>query len=254
MTESPDADVNRRYWDEQSAAYQAEHRESIGGGLAEAWGVWRRPEAELGVLGDVGGRDVLELGCGAAQWSIALAGRGARVTGLDQSEQQLRHAREAAQAAGVELALLQASAEAVPSPDASFDVVFCDHGAIGWADPLLLIPEAARLLRPGGLLAWCWGTPLLEACWPLDAQSPGTKLVRDIFGMHRFVDATDGTVLFMLPHSETVAALTRAGLVVESLLELRPPPDATSTYRPEPEQLDWARRWPMEEIWRARKP
>jgi len=254
MTSSPDADVNRRFWDDRSAGYQAEHRESIGGELAEAWGVWRIPEAELGVLGDVAGRDVLELGCGAAQWAIALAGRGARVTGLDQSEQQLRHAREAADAAGVELALVQASAEAVPLPDASFDVVFCDHGAIGWADPLLLIPEAARLLRPGGLLAWCWGTPVLEACWALDAPSAGTKLVRDMFDMHRFVDGTDGTVLFMLPHADTIAALRGAGLVVESLLELRPPPDATSTYRPEPEQLDWARRWPMEEIWRARKP
>ena len=205
------------------------------------------------MLGDVAGRDVLELGCGAAQWSIALAMRDARVTGLDLSAEQLRHARAAADAAGVEVAFVEASAENVPLPDGSFDLVFCDHGAIGWADPLVLIPEAARLLRPGGLLAWCWGTPLVEACWPLDAEQPATELVRDMFGMHRFVDATDGTVLFMLPHAETFAALTGAGLLVESLLELRPPPGATSTWRA-PEALDWARRWPMEEIWRARKP
>ncbi|MGI9184330.1 MAG: RNA polymerase sigma factor [Solirubrobacteraceae bacterium] len=42
----------------------------------DAWGVWQRPESELNVLGDVAGRDVLELGCGAAQWSIALRERG----------------------------------------------------------------------------------------------------------------------------------------------------------------------------------
>jgi SAM-dependent methyltransferase len=205
------------------------------------------------VLGDVAGLDVLELGCGAAQWSIALAARGARVTGLDLSGEQLRQAREAAAAAGVEIELVQASAEDVPLADASFDVVFCDHGAIGWADPLVLIPECARLLRSGGLLAWCWGTPMLESCWPLDAERAGTTLVRDYFGMHRYVDETDGSITFMLPHSDTIAALRGAGLVVESLLELRPPPDATSTYRPEPEELEWARRWPMEEIWRARK-
>jgi SAM-dependent methyltransferase len=216
--------------------------------------VWRIPEAELAVLGDVAGLDVLELGCGAAQWSIALAGRGARVTGLDVSEEQLRHAREAASAAAVEVDFVQASAEDVPLPDASFDVVFCDHGAIGWADPLLLIPECARLLKPGGLLAWCWGTPTLEACWPVDTEVAGRELVRDMHDLHRFVDETDDTVSFMLPHSRTIAALRGAGLLVEDLLELRPPADATSTYRPLPEQLDWARRWPMEEIWRARKP
>jgi SAM-dependent methyltransferase len=156
--------------------------------------------------------------------------------------------------AGVEVAFVEASAEAVPLADGSFDVVFCDHGAIGWADPLALIPEAARLLRPGGLLAWCWGTPLLECCWPVDAERPGTELVRDMFGLHRFVDETDDTILFMLPHPETIATLRRAGLHVESLIELRPPPDATSTFRPHPDELAWARRWPMEEIWRARKP
>jgi SAM-dependent methyltransferase len=254
MTQSSDSDVNRAYWEGMSASYQREHADSIGGERAESWGVWRIPEAELQVLGDVAGLDVLELGCGAAQWAIALAARGARVTGLDQSSEQLRHAREAAEAAGVELALVEASAEAVPLDDGSFDVVFCDHGAIGWADPLVLIPEAARLLRSGGLLAWCWGTPTLEACWPVDVEQTGTTLVRDIFGMHRFIDETDDTVSFMLPHSETIAALRGAGLHVDSLLELRPPEGATSTYRPHPGELAWARRWPMEEIWRARKP
>jgi SAM-dependent methyltransferase len=182
-----------------------------------------------------------------------VAGRGARVTGLDISAEQLRQAREAAAAAGVEVTLVQASAEDVPLDDASFDVVFCDHGAFGWADPLVLIPECARLLRPGGLLAWCWGTPFLESHWPLDAERAGTTLVRDYHGMHRYVDETDGSIIFMLPHSATIAALRGAGLVVEQLIEPVPPEGATSTYRPHPDELTWARRWPMEEIWRARK-
>ena len=82
---------NREFWDADADDYQAVH----GGDLsarALAWGAWRIPEAELGVLGDVGGLDVLELGCGAGQWSIALAARTARSVGLDQSIGQLKHA------------------------------------------------------------------------------------------------------------------------------------------------------------------
>ena len=216
--------------------------------------MWRIPESELQVLGDVAGLDVLELGCGAAQWSVALAARGARVTGLDLSAEQLARARDAASAAGVDVAFVQASAEDVPLDDGSFDIVFCDHGAIGWADPLLLIPEAARLLRSGGLLAWCWGTAFLETHWPVADERAGTQLTGDYHTMHRFEIPDEGTVSFMLPHARIIDALRDAGLVVEQLIEPRPPEGATSTYRPHPDELDWARRWPMEEIWRARKP
>ena len=205
------------------------------------------------MLGDVAGLDVLEFGCGAAQWAIALAGRGARVTGLDLSEEQLRQAAEAAEAAGVEVTFVHASAEDVPLGDASFDVVFCDHGAMGWADPLVLIPESARLLRPGGLLAWCWNTAFVESHWPLEEERAGTTLVRDYHSMHRFEVPQDGTVSFMLPHARVIDALRAAGLAVEQLIETVPPEGATSTYRPHPSEVEWARRWPMEEIWRARK-
>jgi len=116
--------------------------------------VWSIPESQLNVLGDVRDKDVLELGCGAAQWSIALAGLGARCVGLDNSARQLEHARRGMAAAGVDFPLVHASAETAPLPDASFDVVFCDHGAMTFADPERTVPEAARLLRPGGLFAF----------------------------------------------------------------------------------------------------
>ena len=113
------------------------------GGMA--WGVWQIPEAELRVLGDVRDRDILEFGCGAAQWSIALAQAGARPVGLDLSERQLEHARTLMARAGVDFPLVHASAEAVPLPDASFDIVFCDHGAMTFADP-----RTGRCPRPRG--------------------------------------------------------------------------------------------------------
>ncbi len=137
-----------------------------------AWGVWQIPESRLGVLGEVAGRIILELGCGGAQWSVALARAGARVIGLDLSERQLDHARQLVQATGVPVALVQASGEAVPLVDASVDIVVCDYGAMTLADPYRTVPEVARLLRPGGLLAFNTSSPLPELCWPDDGVVP----------------------------------------------------------------------------------
>ena len=79
---------NRANWDRRSDEYQERNAEFIG--RAEPrWGMWQLPEADLQILGEVAGKDVLELGCGAAQWSILLAQQGARMVGLDNSGRQL---------------------------------------------------------------------------------------------------------------------------------------------------------------------
>ena len=139
------ARTNRAFWNELSDTYQADHGPDLARHGA-GWGVWQIPEDEIHALGEVAGKDVLELGCGAAQWSIELAKRGARPVGLDLSERQLEHARELQAAAGLGFPLVHGSAEAVPYPDASFDIIFCDHGAMVFADPRRTVPEAARLL------------------------------------------------------------------------------------------------------------
>src|SRR5271165_2689661 len=144
---------NLKHWDQQSDDYEARHSEQLTRNPM-AWGCWSVPESQLHVLGDVSGKDVLEFGCGAARWAIALAKRGAHVVGLDVSGRQLEHARRNMRDAGVDFPLVHASAEAVPLTDASFDVVFCDHGAMTYCDPYRTVPEAARMLRqgPAGLL------------------------------------------------------------------------------------------------------
>ncbi len=248
---TPHAERNRLVWNRQSDEYQAQHGEQLEASGGDAWGAWQLPESQLRVLGDVSGKDVLELGCGAAQWSVALQRRGARVTGLDLSERQLEHARELLRAAAVELPLVCASAEATPFADRSFDVVFCDWGAMTFADPHRTVPEAARLLRSGGLLAFCTGTPIVECCWEADAEHPSERLVKDYFALHEQNDA-DGAVFFELPYGEWIRLFHDHGFAIESLLELQPPPEATSSYRSEQDR-EWARRWPMEQIWRVRR-
>jgi SAM-dependent methyltransferase len=215
-----------------------------------AWGTSQIPESELQVLGDVEARDILELGCGAAQWSIALALRGARPVGLDLSARQLQHARRLMAEAGVDFPLVEASAEAVPLPDASFDIVFCDHGAMTFADPYRTVPEAARLLRSGGLFAFSHHSPIETICWPLDADEVGDRLVLDYFGMHAIDDGEE--ISFQLPYGEWIRLFRANGFVVEDLIEPRPPAGATSSYR-SVEAMAWSRRWPSECIWRLRR-
>ena len=106
------------------------------------------------MLGEVHNRDVLEFGCGGAQWSIALAREGARPVGLDQSRAQLQHARRLQHEAAIVFPLVCASGEAVPLHDATFDIVFCDHGAMSFCDPTVTVPEPMTISFLGlGLLA-----------------------------------------------------------------------------------------------------
>ncbi|MGI8553969.1 MAG: class I SAM-dependent methyltransferase [Dehalococcoidia bacterium] len=250
MNSSEHATKNRAYWERISEEYQTRHADFIGR-PEPRWGVWQLPEAELQVLGEVAGKDILELGCGAAQWSILLAARGASVTGLDISSAQLAHARRLIAGAGAGVPLVQASAEAVPLRDAAFDVVFCDYGAMTFTDPYLSVAEAARVLRSDGLFAFSHGSPLLDCCWRTEADHVGRTLENDYFSLRRFEDP-DGSVSFQLPYGEWIRVFRRHGLLVEDLIEPRPPEGAVSTYRTA-EDHAWARRWSAEIIWKLRK-
>jgi SAM-dependent methyltransferase len=246
-----DAERNRAFWDASADEYQAvqgRQLEAVGAG----WGVWQLPEAELGILGTVDGQEVLELGCGAAQFSIALARRGARVIGLDISSRQLDHAAARIAKAGVAVRLVHASADDVPLPADSLDIVFGDHGAMVFADPYRTVPEAARLLRHDGLLAFSMFTPFAEVCWPAGGDGPEDRLLTDYFGMHRVDLGHDDHVEFQLPYGEWIRLFVDSGLVVEDLVELRPGPSATSTYIGDGAR-EWGSRWPLEHVWKLRR-
>lgn len=260
MTEEPreeavgrnlrDARRNRAAWEDGSDDYQRRHGPALAGDRALAWGLWRIPEKELNVIGDVDGKTTLELGSGAAQWSVALAAQGAFPVALDISHRQLVHARRRASAARKRISVVQAAAEYLPFADGSFDVVFCDYGGMSFADPALTVPEAARVLRPGGLLAFSTTTPFLFVCWPQDSHSVTRTLHSSYFGMRRGA-WTDDTVDYQLPYGEWIRLFVKNGLAVEDLIEIRPPKGARTTFPGRP--LSWARRWPAEMVWKVRK-
>jgi len=245
---------NRAAWDVFAAEYEEPGRRSWER-EEPRWGIWGVPESELGVLpDDVAGLDVIELGCGTAYASAWLARRGARPVGIDNSEKQLESARRLQADFGLEFPLLHGNAESVPLPDASFDLAISEYGASIWCDPYGWIPEAARLLRPGGRLIFIVNGTLLLLCSP-DAENEPVqdRLLHDYFGMYRleWADEDPPTVSFALGYGDWTRLLRANGFTVEDLLEVRVPEGATTRHPwADPK---WARRWPSEEVWKARK-
>jgi len=220
---------------------------------APAWGAWDIPEEELGVLPDVRGRDIVDLGCGTGYWSAWFSRMGARPVGLDLSEAQLETARAFQREHGVEFTLVHASAEGTPLPDASFDLAFSEYGAATWCDPYAWIPEAHRLLRSGGRLIFLCDSVLAALCYPPSEEPAGETLVRPQLGLHRLDWPDQEAPDFHLPHGEMVGLLRRTGFEVEALHELyapEGPEDEVRFYM----RRGWAQRWPAEDLWVARKP
>jgi SAM-dependent methyltransferase len=241
---------NRRDWDQESDEYQRLHAPQLNTWDRPGWGTHSIPEGRLSVLGDVTGKDVLEFGCGGAQWSIALARRGARPVGLDLSIRQLAHAAANMRDAGGSFPLVNADAERTPFADAAFDVVFCDHGAMSFARPERTVPEVVRVLRDGGLFAFNIESAFHFVCWNDDIETVDNRLHVDYFGMRTWED--DRSVNFQLTYGDWIRLFRRNGLIVEDLIELRPAAKARTTYS-EFAPLEWARRWPAENIWKLRK-
>ena len=243
---------NRAVWDRLAAEYAAAG-ETAWARATPVWGLWGVPESRLALLpDDLAGKDAIELGCGTAYVSAALARRGARVVGVDNSAAQLETARRLQRAHGLDFPLVHGNAEAVPYPDASFDFAISEYGACLWADPERWVPEAARLLRPGGRLVFLVNSFLLFLCMPSeDGVAATDRLLRPAFDVVRVEWPGDAGVEFHRSHGDWLRLLRRAGFEVEDLVEVRPPADATTCYPFV--TLEWARQWPCEEVWKARK-
>jgi SAM-dependent methyltransferase len=254
LSELPDyVAENRALWTTSNAQYTDEQADRAWRAEEITWGMFGNPETEVGILGDLTGLDVVELGCGTAYFSAWLARRGARPVGVDVTPAQLDTARRLQAETGVSFPLVESNAEAVPLPDASFDLALSEYGASIWCDPYLWIPEAHRLLRPGGRLVFLCNSPLLMLCTVEEEEATVERLLRPQRGMHRMA-WSDGGVDFHLGHGEMFGVLRESGFEVENLIELYAPEGATTHEYYEFVTADWARKWPAEEIWAARKP
>jgi SAM-dependent methyltransferase len=243
--------LNRASWDADAPNWVERGRASWG--EDPSWGVWQVPESELGLLPDVDGLDAVALGCGTGYISAWLARLGARPVGLDNSSRQLASASTFQEEFDIAFPLVHGDAEHPPFRDESFDLAVSEYGAAIWCDPYAWIPEASRILRPGGRLVFLGHSYLSMLTFP-DEDLPATEqLQRDHFGMHRFVwpDEPD-SVEFAIPHGPMIRLLRSSGFEVEDLVEIQAPEDAVLPSDPLA-TVEWSRRWPVEEVWKAHK-
>jgi SAM-dependent methyltransferase len=249
---SDDAKRNRARWTQANAEHTDRSARKAWAAEAMTWGVFGVPEASLDTLGEVAGRDVVELGCGTAYVSAWLARRGARPVGVDVTPAQLATARRCQMEFGIDFPLIEASAEKVPLPSESFDLAVSEYGASIWCDPHLWIPEAHRLLRPRGRLWFLRNSTLAMLCATEDGP-PTETLARPQRGLGRMEWPGEVGVEWQLPHGELFRLLRRTGFDVVDLVELYPPADATDHAYYGAFSVEWARKWPSEEIWVAEK-
>ena len=251
MTDLPEhVRRNRAMWDEWAQKFAAAGERGWAQS-APSWGIFNVPEAELHVLPEnLTGKDAIELGCGTAYVSSWLVRQGARVVAIDNSEAQLATARRLQLQHGLDFPLIHGNAETVDYPDASFDLAISEYGACLWADPYRWVPEASRLLRPGGELIFLVNSFLMTLCTPAEEGIAATdRLLRPCFDMYRVEWPADPGVEFHLSHGNWIRLLRRSGFEIEDLIEVRPTAESTTSYPFV--TLEWARQWPREEVWKA---
>lgn len=253
----PHVAENRRYWDARADDWVASG-ERAWARDEPTWGIWGVPNRDVPVLpDDLTGLDAIELGCGTGYVSAWMRRRGARVYAIDNSERQLATARRLAAQHGLDgIEWVHGSAEAVPQPDASYDFAISEYGAAIWCDPHVWLPEAHRLLRPGGRLVFLGHHPLAMVCTPADGSEVDLRLHRDYLALGQLdwtaLEVDPGGVEFNLPISGWMRLFRDVGFRVDDYVEVQAPPDATGVgfYV----AADWARRFPAEQVWFLTKP
>lgn len=213
---------NRAHWDDNSFEWVDAGRRRWQG--EPVWGIWGVTESELGLLPDLDGKSTLEVGCGTGYVSAWLTRRGADAVGLDNPWRQLSTARLLQEEFNLPFPLIHGIGESLPFVDERFDLVISEYGPAIWSDPCVWIPEAARVLRPGGDLIFLTNSVLVMLCAPdYDGVPAEARLVRSQFGMYRFEWPDDGSVEFHLSHGDMMRLLDASGFETVDLIEIQAP-------------------------------
>nr|WP_040254534.1 class I SAM-dependent methyltransferase [Streptomyces sp. SCSIO ZS0520] len=220
VTESSRA--NRGWWDRNADEYQREHGTFLGDDRF-VWGPEGLDEVEAELLGPVEelkDARVLEIGAGAAQCSRWLRAQGARPVALDLSHRQLQHALRIG---SEDIGLVQADAGALPFADASFDLACSAYGALPFvAEPVRVLREVRRVLRPGGRFVFSVTHPVRWA-FPDEPGPEGLTVSASYFDRTPYVEQDEEGRAVYVEHHRTLGDRIRdvvgAGLRLVDVVE-----------------------------------
>lgn len=149
----------------EGLAAQRWHKPTVELSVSEGYAAWAKgydaevnplvvleEPAVLDLIGDVAGKDVLDAACGTGRYAVALAQAGARVVGIDQSEEMLAAAAAKRDQLGLSIDLRRGSLTSLPFPDSSFDLALCALVLCHLPELAPAAKEVARVLRSGGRL------------------------------------------------------------------------------------------------------
>lgn len=216
----------KRWW--EATANEFQNAIDLDAGVD--WTMYYREDLEL--LGDVAGADVLELGCGGGQCAVALAERGANLTGIDLSVAQLAHARDLVAEHGVDVDLVQGDVTDLGAfEDEAFDVAFNAY-VFQWVEDLAAcFEETYRVLRPGGRFVFTTPHPFERI-----VDSDTHRVEGSYFDTGRHVVVDERRDANLVTYRSTVSdyynGLVGAGFDVERMLE--PGSSDPETYEPGP--------------------
>ena len=186
--------------------------------------------ALLSLLGNVKGKKILEIGCGTGYWLKILTEQGARCTGLDMSENQIKVAKEDDPEKKIDYFVADASKK-INLDDDSFDIIFSEHVFLeisDLSDIKRIFKEAYRLLRNNGFLIVSDLHPLApETNFPNIEVDKEYTYFKSGFPVKIISTKPDGTVTkyidFHWTFQDLINSMTESGLKVINVLE--PTPD-----------------------------
>ena len=183
---------------------------------------------ELDLLGDINGKEILHLQCHFGQDSISLSRMGAKVTGIDLSDQAIEAAKDLAQQCGTDTEFVVSDVYELPKVlDGKFDIVYTSYGTIGWLPDLeKWAGVISHFLKPGGKLVFVEFHPVI---WMFDDDFTHVKY--SYFNEKPIVETYEGTyadqsaelvqeyVMWNHPTSEVLGSLLKENLVLQSFEE-----------------------------------
>jgi ubiquinone/menaquinone biosynthesis C-methylase UbiE len=218
---------NEESWDKLAPYYKSAYIISVENYHYNSFGPG---DNELSIIGDVQGLDILEVGCGGGQNAIVLAKQGAKsVTGIDQSENQLKFARQLAESQGAQATFLKSDMEDMSAiADSSFDLVVSSHAMNYASDISRVFNECSRVLRPNGRIVTCINHPTWIVLGEALQEDDFAKIVNYFDETKQKWDWTKykGDKIATFESSEwqlnqIINGLISAGFYIESLTEPR---------------------------------